>query len=298
MTLTALVTGATGGLGKATAIQLIQAGATVAIVARDPERGAAAVAEIHRLTPDGAVHLLVGDLSTMSGVRRIAADVIAQHPQLNVLINNAGVSKFSGREVTAEGLEATFATNHLAPFLLSNLLLDLLAKNAPAHIVTVSSFGHRLVSKIPWDDLQSERSFQPLEVYNLTKLYNILFTMELARRAASRGVRVNCLNPGFLLTDLGREAKGFFRLFLQLSRPFQKPPAVGAAAVIKVAESDVTGRYFNKTQLAEPSALGKDPTAAARLWEISSHLAALRPAGGTAVEEAFQDVPHSIRPEG
>jgi len=117
LTSTVLVTGATRGLGKATAIQLIQAGATVAIVARDPERGAAAVAEIHRLSPDGAVDLLVGDLSTMSGVRRIAADVIAQHPQLNVLINNAGVSKFS-REVTAEGLEATFATNHLAPFLL------------------------------------------------------------------------------------------------------------------------------------------------------------------------------------
>ncbi len=163
--------------------------------------------------------------------------------------------------------------------------------------MTVSSEQHRWVPKIPWDDLQSERSFQPIQVYNLTKLYNILFTMELARRAASRGVTVNCLSPGFLRTDLGREAKGFFRLFLRLSRSFQKSPSAGAAAVIKVAESDVTGHYFKGAQLAEPSALGKDPIAAARLWEISSNLAALRPAHSTAVEEAFQDV-HSIRPEG
>lgn len=268
---TVLVTGASRSLGKETAIQLARSGATVVMLARDPDRGAAAADEVRRVSPSGAVHQLVGDLSTIGGVRKVAAQVVAQHPRLSVLVNNAGVSKFT-RELTAEGLETMFATNHLAPFLLSNLLIDLLASNAPARIVTISSEQHRWVRGIPWDDLQSERSFRPIEVYGLTKLYNILFTMELARRTAGRGVAVNCMSPGFLRTDLGREAKGFFRVFLGLSRPFQQPPEGGAAAVIKVAESDVTGRYFKSAALAEPSPLARDAAAAARLWKLSSDL--------------------------
>jgi NAD(P)-dependent dehydrogenase (short-subunit alcohol dehydrogenase family) len=276
---TVLLTGGTRGLGKATAVQLARAGTTIVILARDPNRGVATVDEIRRTNPEGAVHLLLGDISNMNEVRRIAADVTAHYPQLSVLINNVGVSKFT-REVTADGLETTFATNHLAPFLLSNLLIDLLATNAPAHVVTVSSEQHRWVRGIPWDDLQSERSFRPIGVYNLTKLYNILFTRELARRTGDTGIAVNCLSPGFLRTDLGREATGFFRLFLKLSRPFQSPPAVGGAAVIKVAESDVTGGYFKGTGLVEPSDLARDATAAARLWEVSSDLVSMRPARG------------------
>jgi NAD(P)-dependent dehydrogenase (short-subunit alcohol dehydrogenase family) len=273
---TVLLTGGTRGLGKATATQLTQAGATVVMVARDPDLGSAAADEIRSLSPKGAVDVLVGDLSKMNDVRRIAADVSAKHPRLSLLINNAGVSKFT-REVTVDGLETTFATNHLAPFLLSNLLIDVLAPNAPARIVNITSEQHRWVRAIPWDDLQSESRFQPIEVYSLSKLYNILFTLELARRAKSKGVAVNCMSPGFLRTGLGREATGFFRLFLQLSRPFQKPATVGAAAVIRVSESHETGRYFKGALPAEPSALARDATAAARLWEISSDLAGLRP---------------------
>jgi NAD(P)-dependent dehydrogenase (short-subunit alcohol dehydrogenase family) len=276
------LTGGTRGLGKATAVQLARAGTRIVILARDPNRGAATIDEIRRLSPEGAVHLLVGDISKMSDVRRIAAEVAAHYPQLSVLINNVGVSKFT-REVTADGLETTFATNHLAPFLLSNLLIEVLAQNAPAYVVTVSSEQHRWVRGIPWDDLQAERSFRPIEVYNLTKLYNILFTRELARRTGDTGIVVNCLSPGFLRTDLGHEATGFFRLFLKLSRPFQSPPAVGAAAVIKVAESDVTGGYFKGAGLVAPSALAKDTTAAARLWKVSSDLSSLRPARGNIV---------------
>jgi len=252
------------------------------MLARDPDRGATTADEIRGASQNGTVDLVIGDLSSMSGVRRIAAEVAARHPQLSVLLNVAGVSKFT-RRVTADGLEATFAINHVAPFLLSNLLMDLLAGNAPAHVVTVSSEQHRWVRSIPWDDLQAERSFRPIEVYNLTKLYNILFTKELARRADGRGVAVNCLSPGFLRTDLGRESTAFFRLFLRLSRPFQRPPGAGVAAVINVAESDVTGRYFKGTALAEPSALAGDAIAAARLWEATADLTATHSAGNKLV---------------
>jgi NAD(P)-dependent dehydrogenase (short-subunit alcohol dehydrogenase family) len=286
MAATVLVTGANRGLGKATAIQLARSGASVVMLARDPDRGNAAADEVRGVSPNGAVHLIVGDLSTTSGVRKVAAEVVAQHPRLSVLINNAGVSKFT-REVTADGLETTFATNHLAPFLLSNLLVDLLAQNAPAHIVTVTSEQHRWVRGIPWDDLQSERSFRPIEVYSLTKLYNILFTTELARRTAGMGVAVNCMSPGFLRTDLGREARGFFRFFLVLSRPFQQPPQGGAAAVIKVAESDVSGRYFKGSVLAEPSALAQEATAGARLWELSSDLAHVKAGESNGASPSF-----------
>lgn len=237
------------------------------MVVRDPDRGADAADEIRAARQDIEVHVLVGDLSSINDVRRIAAEVVARHQGLCLLVSNAGVSKFS-REVTEDGLERTFATNHLAPFLLSNLLLERLARN-PARIVNVTSEQHRWVRSIPWDDLQAERAFRPIEVYNLTKLYNILFTAELARRVQDRGVAVNCVSPGFLRTDLGREATGFFRLFLGLSRPFRKPPEVGAAAVIKVAEAEGTGGYFRGTAQVEPSLLARDSWAAARLWELS-----------------------------
>lgn len=274
MSPTILLTGATRGLGKATAIRFAQAGATVVMVARDADRGTVTAAEILSLSPHAEVDLMVGDLSSMADVRRLATEVSIRHPRLSVLLNIAGVSKFT-REETADGLETTFATNHLAPFLLSNLLLDVLAVNAPANIVTISSEQHRWVRGILWDDLQSERKFRPIEVYSLTKLYNVLFTRELARRAAERGVAVNCMSPGFLRTDLGREATGSFRLFLKLARPFQKSPELAAEAVVGVAGSELQGRYFRGSIPAEPSALARDESAAVRLWDITADLAAL-----------------------
>lgn len=267
----ALVTGGTRGLGKAIAMRLAQSGKAVVIVSRDGDRGAVAADEIRRLSGEGAVDVLIADLAQKSEVRRLARETQTSYPDLDLLINNAGVSKFT-REVTRDGLETTFATNHMAPFLLSNLLLDVLSRNRPSIILNVTSEQHRFVRAIPWDDLQGERRFQPLEQYSLTKLYNILFTAEIARRAEALGVNANCVSPGFLRTDLGREARGGFRLFLTLARPFRRPPESGAKAVMKLLQMSGTGTYFRGEHPRSPSALAQDPAAAARLWEISSAL--------------------------
>ncbi len=261
-----LVTGASRGLGLAIASRLAAEGRRVGLVARDRTRGERAATQVEN------GELLVADLSLMAQVRGLAEEVRTKFPDLNVLINNAGVSKFA-RAVTEEGLEVTFATNHLAPFLLSNLLLDMLTANQ-AQIVNVSSEQHRFVRAIPWDDLQGERNFQPIERYSLTKLYNILFTRELARRTRDRGLLVNCLSPGFLRTDLGREATGAFKVFLALALPIRRPPDVGAEAVAHALDATTTGAYFRGKKEAPPSKLALDDAAATRLWEVSWKLGA------------------------
>ncbi len=275
---TCLVTGVTSGLGAVTARELAARGATVLAVARDGVRGRAAVAGIGQQAPAGAVRLLVADLSELDQVRRLAAEVRDASPRLDVLVHNAGVAKFS-RETTADGLETTFATNHLAPFLLTNLLREHLLGSNPARVVTVSSAAHKQVRKIPWDDLQAEHRFRPLEVYNLTKLMNVLFTVELARRLEATGVTANCVSPGFLHTNLGREATGGFRLFFSLARPFQKSAEHGVATTLQVACAPelaaVTGCYFRAGKIAEPSALARDRAAAERLWTLSAELSGL-----------------------
>lgn len=244
-----LVTGASKGLGKAIAARLTQMDRPVVEVTRDD-----------------------ADLSRMDEVRRLAIDIASQQPDLDVLINNAGVSNFT-REVTPDGLEETFATNYMAPFLLTSLLLPVLARNKGV-VVNVGSEQHRWVRTIPWDDLQGERRFRPIEQYSLTKLYLLLFTRALARR--SPDVIVSCVSPGFLRTDLGRDAKGFFRVFLTLARPFQQSPERGADAVIHAMEARVTGAYFRGMRQVAPSQLALDDAAAARLWELSAN--ALQPA--------------------
>ena len=236
-----VVTGASGGLGKAIAARLTQMGRPVVAVTRND-----------------------ADLSRMDEVRRLAKDIASQHPDLDVLINNAGVSKF-WREVTPDGLETTFAVNYMAPFLLSNLLLPVLARNRGS-IVNVGSEQHHWVRTIPWDDLQGERRFRPIEQYSLTKLYLVLMTRELAQRAPD--VVISCVSPGFLRTDLGREARGSFRIFLALARPFRQPPERGAEAVINAIDQRTTGAYFRGTKRVAPGKLAQDDAAAARLWEL------------------------------
>lgn len=239
-----LLTGASRGLGRAIAARLTQMGRPVVAVTR-----------------------VDADLSRMDEVRRLGEDIASRHPDLDVLINNAGVSKFT-REVTTDGYETTFATNYMAPFLLSRLLLPVLARNKGV-IVNVGSEQHRWVRAIPWDDLQGERRFQPIEQYSLTKLYLLLFTRELARR--SPDVIVSCVSPGFLRTDLGRDAKGFFRVFLTLARPFQQSPERGSEAVIHSVDARATGAYFRGMRQVAPSKLALDDAAAARLWELSAN---------------------------
>jgi len=271
-----VVTGVTAGIGKITAARLAEQGATVVGVARDPARGKAVSEEIRRA--GGRMEVLTADLSELADVRRLATQLGEQYDRIEVLINNAGVAKFR-REVTADGLETTFATNHLAPFLLTNLLRDRLIAGAPARVVTVPSSVHSRVREIPWDDLQGERRYDPNATYSLSKLLNILFTTELARRLAGTGVVANSVHPGFLRTELAREAAGVYKIFFAVVRPFQKGPEAGADTVVYAATAPematVTGQYIAKHAPIETSRLARDQAAAERLWELSARLCGL-----------------------
>jgi retinol dehydrogenase 12 len=271
---TCLVTGATSGIGKATAGRLAELGATVITVARDRARGEQAAAEIRHRAPRSRVEVLTADLSRLGEVRTLAAQVRDRYDRLDVLVNNAGVAK-SRPQLTPDGLGVTFATNHLGPFLLTNLLLDQLRRSAPARVLTVSSDRHTQQRSIPWDELEPGRDCS----YKASKLLNILFTYQLARRLAGTGVTANCLSPGFVRTELGREATGAFRVFLRLARPFQSSPEAGAQTSVYLATSpavaEVSGRYFERCAPAESSALSRDPAAAKRLWQLSTRLSGL-----------------------
>ncbi|GAA4624938.1 SDR family oxidoreductase [Actinoallomurus vinaceus] len=275
-----LVTGASSGIGKETAVRLAMLGATVIIVARTPARGEMAAEEIRRRVPHARVDVMVADLSSLAEVRRLAEEVLARYDRLDVLVNNAGVIMMR-RQLTADGLETTFATNHLGPFLLTNLLRGLLERSAPARVVTVSSAAHKQVRTIPWDDLPHGGPAGYRQTYPLSKLLNILFTFELARRLTGTGVTANCLHPGFVRTALGRDVTGVLGAVVRLVLPFQPGPATGADTPVYLAGSpevaDVTGGYFVKRKPAEPSALARDAGAATRLWTLSEELAGLAP---------------------
>ena len=278
---TCLVTGATSGIGKETALRLAMLGATVVIVARDAARGAAARAEITECVPLAQVEVMTADLSSLAQVRKLAADFLGGHGRLDVLVNNAGVIS-PGRRLTADGLETTFATNHLGPFLLTSLLCGLLVDSAPARVVTVSSAAHKQVRTIPWDDLARGAKSGQAQAYPVSKLLNILFTAELARRLAGTGVTANCLHPGFVRTSLGRDVTGVLGAVLPLMLRLRPGPAAGALTPVYLASSPelagVTGGYFVNCKPSEPSALAKDAQAASRLWALSEDLTSRGPA--------------------
>jgi len=261
-----LVTGATSGIGRETAAQLAALGAAVTIVARDEARGAAAAAEVRGRVPLAQVEAMTADLSSPAQVRRLAAEVQARLGRLDVLVNNAGVISLH-RQLTPDGLEVTFATNHLGPFLLTSLLRGLLERSAPARVVTVSSVAHRQAGNG--------------QAYPLSKLLNILFTTELARRLAGTGVTANCLHPGFVRTALGREVTGIPGAAMGLALRLRPGPAAGARTAVYLASAPevagMTGGYFVKSRLSRPSALARDTRAAARLWALSAELAGLDP---------------------
>jgi retinol dehydrogenase 12 len=275
---TCLVTGATSGIGQETAVRLAMLGATVIIVARTAARGDTAVDEIRRQVPLAQVEAMTADLSSLAQVRRLAEQVLARHDRLDVLVSNAGVIT-TRRQLTADGLETTFATNHLGPFLLTSLLRGLLERSAPARVVTVSSAAHKQVRTIPWDDLACGAPAGHGQAYPVSKLLNILFTAELARRLTGTGVTANCLHPGFVRTALGRDVTGVLGAVVRLVLPFQRGPETGAATSVYLASSpevaEVTGGYFVKCKPAEPSALARDARASARLWTLSEELAGL-----------------------
>jgi NAD(P)-dependent dehydrogenase (short-subunit alcohol dehydrogenase family) len=274
---TVLITGGTGGIGKATALGLATMGARVLITGRDRGRGEDTAREI-RAAAGGAVEVYVADLSSQSEVRRLADEVLRRHPRIDVLINNVG-GYWNTRHVTPDGLEHTFALNHLAPFLLTNLLLESLENSTAARVVTVSSNAHAM-GRIDLDDLQGERSYSGARAYNQSKLANVLFTYELARRLQATSVTSNALHPGLVSTAFGAGDPGRAqRLFVPVLRPFMQSPARGAATSIHLASTPdldrVTGRYFAKGKSTKSSKRSYDESAAALLWQASATLVGL-----------------------
>ena len=277
---TVLVTGGTGGIGLATAAGLAGLGARVGIVGRDPVRTETAAA---RLRGSGAeVEVFVANVSSQREVRRLAQEVLTAYPRLDVLVNNVG-GYWATRHTTVDGLEHTFAVNHLAPFLLTNLLLDRLRASAPARVVTVSS-GAQSMGTIDFEDLQGENHYSGQRAYNQSKLANVMFTYELARRLQGSGVTANALHPGVVRTNFGREdSKGWMRLMLPVIRPFLKSPQRGATTSLYLASSPdvegVTGRYFANSKPKTSSKASLDAAAAARLWDVSADLVGISRAG-------------------
>jgi NAD(P)-dependent dehydrogenase (short-subunit alcohol dehydrogenase family) len=281
---TVLVTGGTGGIGKATAIGLARLGARVGITGRDRSRAEAAAADIRAASGNPAIDVFVADMSDQAQVRRLAAEVLEAYPRLDVLVNNVG-GFWNTRRVTADGLEHTFAVNHLAPFLLTSLLLDRLVASAPARIVTVSS-GAQAIGRMDFSDLQGERSYSGQRAYNQSKLANVMFTYELARRLDGTGVTATVLHPGVVRTAFGVEDPARWqRVFLPLMRPFLKTPEQGARTSIYLAASPevdgVTGRYFANRRARTSNKTSYDTAAQARLWRMSADLVGLSPARAT-----------------
>ena len=275
---TVLVTGGTGGIGLATAAGLAGLGARVGIVGRDPGRAAGAAGSIRRTAAGAGVDTFVADLSSQAEVRRLAGEVLDRYEHLDVLVNNAG-GYWAHRHVTADGLEHTFALNHLAPYLLTRLLLERLVASAPARVVTVSS-GAQSMGRIDFDDLQGELSYNGQQAYNQSKLANVLFTYELARRLEGTGVTANVLHPGVVDTNFGREdARGWMWLLLPLVRPFLKSPERGARTSVHVASAPelagVSGSYFVNGTAQKSSKRSYDDQVAARLWDVSAELTGL-----------------------
>ncbi len=274
---TVLVTGGSAGIGRATALGLARMGAHVAITGRDRGRAEGAAREI-RAAGGGRVDVFVADLSSQSEVRRLADEVRQGLSRVDVLVNNVG-GYWNTRHLTADGLERTFALNHLAPFLLTNLLLDRLKGSAPARVVTVSS-NAQTTGRIDFDDLQGERSYSGARAYNQSKLANVLFAYELARRLEATSVTANALHPGVVSTAFGAEDPGRVqRAFVPFVRPFMKTPAQGAATSIHLASApdleQVTGRYFANSKPTRSSKRSYDEAAATRLWHVSADLVGL-----------------------
>ena len=274
---TCLVTGATSGIGLATAHGLAALGAHVVIVGRDRERAEHARKTIAERSGNPRVDVLLADLSSLAGIRGLADDFRANHPKLHVLVNNAGTIELK-RTTTSDGFEKTLAVNHLAYFLLTNLLLPTLRASAPARIVNVASEAHR-IGRIDLADLQSEKSYSAMRVYGTSKLLNVLFTTALAEKLAGSLVTANSLHPGAVSTRLGTHNGALAKLLIGLLRPFFLTAEQGAANSIFVAASDelegVSGKYFVKQRAVEPSHRSQRSGLARRVWARSAELVGL-----------------------
>jgi NAD(P)-dependent dehydrogenase (short-subunit alcohol dehydrogenase family) len=272
---TIVATGATSGIGEAAVLVLAGMGARVVLIARDEARAKVTMQKLNAKAPGLDHRLHLADLSSMAETRKVGAAITASEPRIDVLINNAG-ALFSNRRVTPEGLELTFALNHVAYFALTEALCDTLVASAPARIVSTSSTAHH-GANLDFNDLQSAKGHSGLKAYGGSKLANILFTRELARRLVGTGVTANCLHPGVVATRFGDSSGGFAGLLIPFLRLFFISPEAGADTIVYLASApevaDTTGGYFVKRKLTEPSAAARDDAAAKRLWIESEKLA-------------------------
>jgi retinol dehydrogenase 12 len=270
-----VITGATSGLGRLAAIKLAQMDARLVVVARDRDRADLMLAELRQAGPGRDHSVYLADLSVMGEVKRVGAEIAAAEPRIDVLINNAG-SIFGTRQETPDGLELTFATNHMAYFILTQMLLPGLTAAAPARVVNTASGAHR-GQQLDFDDLQARRGYRAQTVYGRSKLANILFTRELAKRLAGTGVIANCLHPGFVATNFGQRNNGWFGFAVRFAMLFAKPPEPGAETIVYLASdpsvAGVSGEYFRDSRLAHPSREAQNDETARLLWDESARIA-------------------------
>ena len=265
---TVVITGATSGIGEVAAIRLARQGARLLLVARDPRRAERVLARLKSVAPAAAHGVYQADLSRLSEMKRAGAEIAKAEPRIDVLINNAGAF-FTARRLSEDGLERTFALNHMAYFVLTCALIDRLKAAAPSRIVSTASDAHR-GARLDFADLQGEKGYDGYKAYGRSKLCNILFTRELARRLAGTGVTANCLHPGFVATRFGDQAGGVMSLVIRAAKLFAISPQKGADTIVHLASSPEaagsSGGYFYKCLPATPTAEARDDAAAARLW--------------------------------
>lgn len=274
---TVVVTGGTSGIGEVAAIRLAGQGARIVLIARDPKRGNVTLSMLKQANPAADHKVHYGDLSSIADMKRVATEVANTEPKIDVLVNNAG-AVFLSRQTSVDGLEMTFATNHMNYFVVTNILLDRLKATPGARIVSTASEAHKS-GKLDFDDLQSAKSYSTFRVYGTSKLCNILFTRELARRLDGTGVTANSLHPGFVGTRFGQNnATNFFmKALARTIMTFGISPEEGAKTIIHLASSPdvatISGEYFYKCKVAEPSLAAQDDDAAKRLWDVSAKIA-------------------------
>lgn len=272
-----VITGGTSGIGEVAAMKLAGMGARIVLVARDKARADATLAKLRQAGPAASHSVHFADLSKIAAVKQLAVEIAAAEPRIDVLINNAGAI-FYDRQVTDDGLERTFATNHMSYFVLTLGLRDRLLAAAPARVVNTSSEAHRRM-KLDFDDLQCSRNYRAFTAYGRSKLCNILFTRELSRNLAGTGVTANCLHPGFVDTRFGDKGRGALSHFFRIAKNFALTPEKGAETIIYLASSpdvaNVTGEYFVKCAKKIPTNEAQDDAAARRLWQDTRTLAGL-----------------------
>jgi NAD(P)-dependent dehydrogenase (short-subunit alcohol dehydrogenase family) len=272
---TIVITGATSGIGEVAADRLALKGARIVFIARDQARGEATLKHLQAIAPGAQHAVFYADMSRLSEMKRVGAEIAAAEPQIDVLINNAGAA-FTNREVTEDGLEKTFALNHMSYFVLTHFLRPKMMTGG--RIISTSSSAHD-GAKLDFDDLQSEKRYAVLRAYGRSKLCNILFTRELAQRLAGSGITANCLHPGFVATRFASQNPGVLAFLLGLAKNFALSPEQGAATIIYLASSpevaSLSGLYFHKSKVEEPSAEAQNDDDARRLWKISSEIMGL-----------------------